>query len=81
MKFWNLGPTTIWENIQSVAFFFKITPPYRTVSCQYRCLGMPGRQAGSAVSVHAQVQCREPKTGQQKVQFSKKMKYFSNLAI
>ena len=26
MKFWNWGPTTIWHIIESVAFFFKITP-------------------------------------------------------
>ena len=32
MKFWNWGPpTTVWHNIQCVAFFFfKITPPYCT---------------------------------------------------
>ena len=29
---------------------------------------MPGRMAGSPIAVYAQVQCREPKTGQQKVQ-------------
>ena len=32
---------------------------------------MPGRQAGSPIAVYAGVQCREPKTGQKKVQFSK----------
>ena len=31
MKFWNCGPTRIWHNIESVAFFFKITPPCYTV--------------------------------------------------
>ena len=30
---------------------------------------MPGRWAGSPVTVYAQEQCREPKTGQEKVQF------------
>ena len=39
-----------------------LTDPYRT-------WGMLGRRAGSTVSIYAQVQCREPKTGQQKVQF------------
>ena len=34
-----------------------------------RAWGMLGRQAGATVSVYARVQCREPKTGQQKVQF------------
>ena len=29
---------------------------------------MPGRRAGSPIAVHAQVQCREPKTGEQNVQ-------------
>ena len=29
---------------------------------------MPGRPAGSPIAVYAQVQCREPKTGKQKVQ-------------
>ena len=39
--------------------------PYNTVPIvQYYCLGMPGRQAGSTVSVYARVQCRESKTGQ-----------------
>ena len=42
---------------------------------------MLGRQAGSTVSVYAQVQCREPKTGQQKVQFSRKTKSFVNLGM
>ena len=30
---------------------------------------MPGRRAGSPIVVYARVQCREPETGQQKVQF------------
>ena len=30
---------------------------------------MPGRRAGSPFAVYARVQCREPKTGQEKVQF------------
>ena len=30
---------------------------------------MPGRRAGSPIAVYSQVQCREPKTGQEKVQF------------
>ena len=30
---------------------------------------MPGRRAGSPIAVYVQVQCREPKTGQEKVQF------------
>ena len=36
---------------------------------------MSGWQAGSTVSVYARVQSREPETGQQKVQVSKKTKY------
>ena len=40
---------------------------------------MLGRRAGSTVSVYAQVQCREPKTGQQKVQFNVKTKYIDDL--
>ena len=46
-----------------------LTDPCRIVPCQYHCLGMPGRQAGSPIAVCARVQCREPKTGQKKVQF------------
>ena len=46
-----------------------IIDPCRTVPCQYHCWGMPGRQAGSPIAVYARVQCREPKTGQKKVQF------------
>ena len=30
---------------------------------------MPSRRAGSPIAVYARVQCREPKTGQEKVQF------------
>ena len=30
---------------------------------------MPGRRARSPIAVYARVQCREPKTGQEKVQF------------
>ena len=30
---------------------------------------MPGRRAGSPIAVYAGVQCQEPKTGQEKVQF------------
>ena len=30
--------------------------------------GLPGRRAGTPLAVYVQVQCREPKTGQQKVQ-------------
>ena len=30
---------------------------------------MPGRRAGSTFAVYARVQCREPKTGQEKAQF------------
>ena len=37
--------------------------------CQYDGWGMPGRRAGSPVSVYARVHCWEPKTGQNKVQF------------
>ena len=48
---------------------------------QYHCWGMLGWRAGSTVSVYAQVQCREPKTGQQKVQSSRKTKYFAYLGI
>ena len=46
-----------------------VTDPSRIVPCQYHCWGMPGRQAGSPIAVYARVQCREPKTGQKKVQF------------
>ena len=38
-----------------------------------------GRQAGSPVSIFVQVQCRWPKTGQEKVQFSRKTKYSADL--
>ena len=38
-----------------------------------------GRQAGSPVSIFVQVQCRLPKTGQEKVQFSRKTKYSADL--
>ena len=44
-----------------------LTDPCCKVPCQYHCLGMLDRQAGSTVSVYARVQCRVPKTGQQKV--------------
>ena len=43
--------------------------PLPSVACQHHCKGMLGRQAGSPIAVYAQVQCREPKTGQQKVHF------------
>ena len=46
-----------------------LTDPCRIVSCRYHCWGMPGRQAGSPFAVNTQVQCREPKTGPEKVQF------------
>ena len=46
----------------SSSFELNLTDPCRT-------WGMLGWRAGSTVSVYAQVQCREPKTGQQKVQF------------
>ena len=54
-------------------FFTQIEPnwplPY-TVPCQYNGWGMPGRRrAGSPIVVYARVQCPEPKTGQEKVQF------------
>ena len=39
---------------------------------------MPGRRAGSG---DGQVQCREPKTGQQKVQLSSKTKHFAHLGM
>ena len=38
---------------------------------------MPGRRA----AVYARVQCREPKTGQQKVQLSWKTKHVAHLGI
>ena len=53
----------------------------RTVPCQYHSSRMPGRQAGSPVTVYARVQRREPKTGQEKVQFSRKTKHFAHLGI
>ena len=37
--------------------------------CEYDGWGMPGQRAGSPVSVYVRVHCREPKTGQQMVQF------------
>ena len=46
-----------------------LTDPCRTVRCQYHGWGMPGCRAGSPFAVYAWVQCREPKTGQKKVQF------------
>ena len=46
-----------------------LTDPCRTVPCQYNGRGMPGRRAGSPIAVYARVQCQEPKTGQEKVQF------------
>ena len=58
-----------------------LADPCRTIPCQYHLWGMLGRQAGSTVSVYAQVQCREPKTGQQKVQFSRKTKSFVNMGM
>ena len=44
---------------------------------------MPGRRAGSGVGKYIlySVQCREPKTGQQKVQLSSKTKHFSHLGM
>ena len=40
-----------------------------TVPCQYNGGGMLGWQAGSPITyVRENVQCQEPKTGQQKVQ-------------
>ena len=54
-------------------FFHQIEPnwplPY-TVPCQYHGWGMPGLLAGSPIAVYAEVQCPEPKTGQEKVQFN-----------
>ena len=43
-----------------------LTDPWRTVPCQYHGWGMPGRWAVSSIAVYARVQCREPKTGQEK---------------
>ena len=43
---------------------------------------MPGQWAGSPVAVYARVQCREPKTGQQKVQLpSEDETQFARLGI
>ena len=44
---------------------------------------MPGRPAGSPIAVYARVQCREPKTGQEKVQllYIAKTIHFSYLPI
>ena len=42
---------------------------------------MPGRRAGTSVAVYARVQCREPKTGKRKVQFSSKTKHFAHQGI
>ena len=46
-----------------------LTDPCCILPCQYHGCGMQGRRAGSPIAVYARVQCREPKTGQQKVQF------------
>ena len=46
-----------------------LTDPCRIVPCWYHCWGMPGQRDGSPFAVYAQMQCREPKTGQEKVQF------------
>ena len=46
-----------------------LTDACRTVPCQYNGWGMPGRWAGSPIAVYTRVQCREPKTEQEKVQF------------
>ena len=37
---------------------------------------MPGRRTGSPFAVYARVQCREPKTRQEQVKFSRKTIYF-----
>ena len=42
---------------------------------------MVGWRSGSTVAVYARVHCREPKTGQQKVQISSKTKHFANLGL
>ena len=50
--------------------FSLIEPNWQpAVPCQYQDWGMPGLRAGSPIAVYTQVQCQEPKTGQQKVQF------------
>ena len=54
-------------------FFHRIEPtvtdPCRIVPCQYHGWGMPGRRARSPIAFYARVQCREPKTGLERVQF------------
>ena len=54
-------------------FFHQIEPtvtdPCRIVPCQYHGWGMPGRRARSPIAFYARVQCREPKTGLERVQF------------
>ena len=47
-----------------------LTDPYRTVPCQYYIGLRDARsRSGSPIAVYARVQCQEPKTGQEKVQF------------
>ena len=63
-------------------FFSQIEPnwplPYSTVPVPLLRDTRPAGH-GSTVSVYARVQCREPKTGHLKVQFSRKTKYFADL--
>ena len=57
----------LWHRISTSKL--NLTDTCRTVPCQYHAWGMPGRQTGSPIAENARVQCREPKTGPQKVQF------------
>ena len=42
---------------------------------------MPGRRAGSPIAEYARVQCREPKTGQEKINYVVKTIGFDHLVI
>ena len=71
------------EGADASSVKLNLTFHYSTETGRYRGGGMPDRRVGSPVTVYAQVrvQCREPKTGQQKVQFSNKTKHFACLGI
>ena len=66
------GPTLLLSNLT------QLTPTVQYCASTTEDIG---RRAGSTVTVCARVQCREPKTGQHKVQFSRKTKYFAHLGI
>ena len=55
--------------------------PYSTVPVPQLSDARPAGWVICYSTVYARVQCREPKTGQQKVQLSRKTKYFAHLGI